>query len=111
MDQRIADSADLLAYIRQHLLFDIGVTGLSKVDIDDAELASKRTEERRSRTDRLNDTPESGILNVAILSSRCCLRASRRRLKLRLLLGLIKAPLSTESCCSPTGWVLIQCGR
>jgi hypothetical protein len=44
MDQRIADAADLLAYIRQHLLFDIGVTGLSKVDIDDAELASKRTE-------------------------------------------------------------------
>ena len=25
--------------------------------------------------------------------------------------GLIKIPLSTKSCCSPTGWVLIQCGR
>jgi hypothetical protein len=55
MDQRIADSADLLADIRQHLLFDIGVAGLSKVDIDDAELASDRAEKGRSRTDRLND--------------------------------------------------------
>jgi len=54
-DQRIADAADLLADVRQHLLFDIGVAGLSKVDIDDAELASDRAEKGRSRADRLND--------------------------------------------------------
>src|ERR1700686_3656778 len=36
---------------------------------------------------------------------------TRRRRKLRLLLALFKAPLSTKNRYPPTGWVITGCGR
>jgi hypothetical protein len=96
--------------IRQHLLFDIGIAEWAK-DIDNAELVSGRAEEGCPRIERLNDISgkrrrfERRHFQFRLLPSRIC-----GGLKLRLLLGLIKAPLSTENRCSPVGWVLIQCG-